>query len=738
LLPRAERVGLIGLIDLGLCRTNLEAQSQVEYVWQKIPPTSGGGAGLALTWDQIATFIKSHAFAVLNTETSMEEWAKWVTTHKAAAESQPHATQRPGEVMSKDIALPAVVEKMAQDEAVGPADDPVATAANPTIQHKGKERETNFATEGNPRVRIQFTPPHKEAGKHISSVERGALETLMNHGLCRISKAAEEQVEQVWRRDHRKQAVTPLRERHGDLSSKRRRYYDDEGEGNPYSGYESNVSPRAKRSRTRGTESCSSATPDQVTTSKFSRNGTTIDNTPISHPAKPIPEGYEPHLKSLYQPYQELNQEQINGLAELVRLGGCWSTTRDYHLIEKIWMRVPRKFGGGLGLGVPFSVVRNFARSRGEKGFRTENGLARWENWIARNRSNVVVGESLPDVVSGQNSLDAEGDTIMGNGSVGSHTRRGHMAYYSVGNAVSLAAQGSATVPETDLVMGVPEVAGDRGNAANQATWLKRAQGHTENAPEGLVLSQAQSTHANTQGSVSQFNRILPTVDEASTAQNLFAITQDIVKYLNRISPPTPQARLFDPNTRSQSTVAQGDGPLSAQSDLDATLAQTAAHTISYQQTLTSPTPRRSDAVHVQATHDTPPPQASQVGHEAASTPQQSHGIFISQAVAGRRGLPPAQPETAARNPWLQEDGSVRDWYWYPPGDPGDLRGRLFEHWSGAPVPLRQFDQLQTHKITLTIGRDPTIIADVLCRLESLRGVEQVMFHGYRREDPPR
>ena len=725
-LPTAERVGLISLIDLGLCRTNLEAQSQVESVWKKIPVESGGGAGLALRWNRISSFIKSHAYAVLDTNRAMEKWGKWVEAHEAAA-----------------------VESLSQNGRVLRGN---RTAADTTLLGKGQEREGGSGI-------IQFpTPSYDKAGKYLSPAERGALERLMNHGLCRISKITEAQVENVWRKvplqegggqelmiswkrisrfikgykdrvpdkdesmrrwdkwveDHRRQArdgVTPPGEGCGGPSSKRRSYYDGEStdEPNASCGNEDSIVRRAKRFRTSAT---ASHTSEQTTAFNSRRNSTIIYDSSILDPPEPILESDDQRLKTLYQPYLGLAQEQIDRLAQLVRLGGCWGTSRDHHLIEKIWLRVPQRFGGGLGLGVPVSIIKSFVRSRGGKMFRTEEGLTRWEKWIARNRSNVVVEESLPDIGNKYSGVDIEGDSIMSDSDVGHPSGQGAVIIADpfVDNTV---AEGVDSAQGTELAIRDPAVVESLGNPENQVTQSEGAQGQAGNPPGGLVVH----------------------IGKTPNADDVFAITQDIVSCLNQLSPPAETAKQVGSlDAITQQMVPQVNRHLSPHGIWEDTRAQSAPHTTVYQ-------PRRTySAIHYgtsafqvqDADERSVPSLALQVAPEVApAEPQQSRGGCMSQATVHLPIRPFTQPTTTPRNPWLREDGSVRDWYWYPPGTPGAPAGRIFEHWTSAAVPLRQFDSQQTHEVTLTMGRDSRQIAGLLRELERWP-VQQVVFHGYQ------
>ncbi|KAF8416015.1 hypothetical protein EV426DRAFT_703744 [Tirmania nivea] len=521
-----------------------------------------------------------------------------------------------------------------------------------------------------------------------------------------------------------------------ELPSKKRRYYDDESkdEDNAYTGCES---PRAKRFKQSGLDSCSNAALDQ---SNSPRNSSSINNAPASHPPRPMPEYYDPRLQSLYQPYLELTEEQINRLAQLVRLGGCWSITRDNHLIEKIWMRVPQKFGGGLGLGVPFNIVKTFVRSRGENGFRTDKGLARWEKWIARNRSNVVVEENLPQVMNKLSGMDVEGDTLMSDDNMEERGggRAARIVDPYVDYVTSLVAENLASsAPRTMRDVAV----GGLGNAGNQERQPESPQEQTEALPGELEFRKApqvQSVDAPTQSLVTQQNGMLPAVETTSNAQEVFAITQDIVSYLNLLLPPaatTPQTLSLDDITRA--AVTNWNQLSSSHGNLGAIPAQTAPYiTACQQQRRCSMTQHRIGTIQAGITDErsasSPVLQVTPREVPTLPIPQQSRGACISQTIIDLAGQPPAHPRNAERNPWLREDGSVRDWYWYPPGALGGPEGRLFEHWSSASVPLRQFDSVQTHEVTLTIGRDPGSIGRLLRGLEQWPEVKQVMFHGYQ------
>ncbi|KAF8454484.1 hypothetical protein BGX38DRAFT_1267765 [Terfezia claveryi] len=754
-----QRSALETLVRHGLFKLTQKAFQQIRDVWSKVAPVEGGGKDLNITRPQIQRYLAENGFDERDADekqNALVRWEQWINKHRRPGprESEtPEASTRsaiptPGTrqclVWEKTIrALPATVENISEDGAAPTDGGSAVTAAKTAVQHKGKEREGNS---GDPPVPIQF--PTRSKAHYLSLPERGALETLMNHGLCRINKITEAQVENVWKKvplkegggqevaiswkrisrfvtthrdrvpdkvesmrrwdkwvqDHRQQArdgVTPPRQRYGEPRSKRRRCSEDEStdEDNGHIGCESSVALRGKRFKSSAIESPSSPAPDQadpLRQSPFENDGQ------IPHPI------HDSYLKSLYQPYLELTQEQINLLAHLVRLGGCWNTARDQHLIKKIWLRVPQRFGGGLGLGVPFQIIKAFAHSRGAKRFRTEERLKRWENWIARNRSNVVVEDHLLQAVDGYNDVDAEGDTVMTDGN-------------ERGNSTSLAPGGvtggaGAKLASTEPALGV---------LANQTRHLEGFLRQQKNREGELIFQatpQVQSKDANTHNIVS------PTTENVHDVKTT---THDIVSYVNRLSPPAtamPQAASLAAIT--QAARAHGTRFSSSYGNLESTAAQTLPYTAAYQPRLSySMIQHCPSTIDVQATDEasvySPALQFAPRVVPATPVSQQS----ISQPVADLSVRSPAQFTTTPRHPWLHEDGSVRDWYWYPPGGPG---GRILEHWSSSAVPLRQFDSLRTHEVTLTIGRDPDDIARVLRGLEHWQEVKQVMFHGYQ------
>ena len=631
-------------------------------------------------------------------------------------------------------ALPTAMENMPKGRAVARDGDSVVTVTKTTIQHKGKEREVNPGTEGYSHVQTLFPTPSKGHYYYLPA-ERGALETLMNHGLCRVSKLIEEQVENVWKKvplkegggqdlaiswmrisrfirshrdrvrnkdesmqrwdkwvdDHRQQArnsATPPR----DTRFKRRRCYEDLGEGEDTANSVTSVAPRAKRSKPSPIDS-------RVPDANLTGNSPSSNDAPIPHPPQSI---LDPHLQGLYQPYLGLTPVQINCLAHLVRLGGCYSTTRDLHLIQKIWLRVPQSFGGGLGIGVPPNLIKSFVHSRGTV-FRTEEGFTRWENWIASNRPNVVVEQSLSHGLNGDTVVDAEGATTMIDGNVGDN---------EVGESM-------ASVAVAELPTGV----------GTQARQPEGSHGRTEN-PEGELVFRATpqvlSIDASTQSYVSQLSGISPAVEKAPHAHDVFTITQNIVSYLNRLTPAatkTPQPVSL--NSITQTALRHGDSVSSPSGNFTSTPA-------AYQ-------PRKSySSKKYHPRTDTAPTSspALQTLPGVALAPPIAQPSCVSEAVADVAARPLAEYGAVPRNPWLREDGSVRDWYWYPPGGPGGPGGRLFEHWSSSAVPLQQFDPLHTHEVTLTIGRDPGDIASVLRGLEQWAEVKQVRFHGYQPQPP--
>jgi len=641
-------------------------------------------------------------------------------------------------------ALPGAMEGISEDRVMPYGDGAGAAAAKTTHQHKGKEAVGNTATQGDSLLSTLFPTPSTGKGHYwLSTTERAALENLMDHGLCRVSKLTEAQVESVWKKvplkegggqglaitwkrisrfvkifrdrvrnkdesmrrwdkwvdDHRQQArdgVTPPRVRIGEQRFKRCA-----DEDTAYSGCETSETPRVKRSKLSAIDTPSNVAPDQVNTP---RGSPFISDAPIPHPPRPI---LDPHLKLLYQPYLDLTEEQINVLAHLVRLGGGRNTIRDQHLISKIWLRVPQCFGGGLGLGVPFHLVKSFAHTRSSGGFHNEEGLTRWENWITRNRSNVVLDENMSHAYA---EIDAEGDTTICDGGEGDYTPR-------------KGANGVASAAGVD-------------HARNQKT-PQSVQGQPENQQVRLMLRATPEAHVTTQGFVPQLSEISHAVETTSQVHDVFAITQDIVSYLNRLCTPAPTI----PETTSlgavtQATGARGNGISSPHGNLEPTPTQPVCYPAAYQPRLSYSTIQRCPGTsHVQATDKTP--AHSPAMPEVVPTVPEGRAGYITQPAASLAVRPPPQPGTASGNPWFLEDGSIRDWYWYPPGARQSPGGRIFEHWSSSDVPLQQFDPLRTHQVTLTIGRDPDDIASVLRGLEQWPEVKQVLFHGYQPQVPP-
>ncbi|RPB28130.1 hypothetical protein L211DRAFT_865521 [Terfezia boudieri ATCC MYA-4762] len=759
-----QRSALETLVRHGLFRLTQKAFQQIRDVWSKVAPVEGGGEGLNITRPQIQRYLAENGFDEREADekqNALVRWEQWINKHRRPARLGPRESETPEAPTRSALtpgtrqclvretskrALPATVENISQDGAAPSDGGSAATAAKTAVQHKGKERERYS---GNPPVPIQF--PTKSKVHYLSLLERGALETLMNHGLCRINKITEAQVENVWKKvplkegggqelliswkritrfittyrdrvpdkdesmrrwdkwvhDHRQQArdgVTPPRQIYGEPRSKRRRCSEDEctDEDNCHIGCESSVPPRGKRFKSSAIDSPSSTAPDRTDSRK---NSPLIDDGTIPHAI------HDSYLKSLYQPYLELTQEQINLLAHLVLLGGCWNTARDQHLIKKIWLRVPQRFGGGLGLGVPFQIIKAFAHSRGGKRFRTKERLKRWEHWIARNRSNVVVEDHMMQAVNEYTDVDAEGDTVMTDDNEG-------------GNSTRLVAGGVTGVAGAKLATIEPAL----GILANQTRHLKGISRQPKDREGELMIQetpQAQIIDTNTHSIVS------PSTENVHDVNNTTHVN---ASHLNRLPPPStaiPQAASSAANT--QAAIAHGTRFSSSYGNLESTAAQTLCYATAYQPRLSySMIQHRPGTIDVQATDEASVHSpALQIAPRVVTAPPVSQQS-ISQAVADLSAQQTAQLTTAPRHPWLREDGTVRDWYWYPPGGPGGPGRRIFEHWSSSAVPLRQFDSLRTHEVTLTIGRDPNDIASVLRGLEHWQEVKQVKFHGYQ------